>query len=156
MLQIEVIGNLGSDAEIKEIRGNKYVSFSVADTFRGSDGQGGRVERTNWVSVLWYGDGGRLFPYLKKGTQVFVRGRMSIREWNDRTGEKQFSINANASEVTLCGTRGESQESTAVASPAAGAGYGSMYPETGRAVQDFRQNNGLAAPAPSETDDLPF
>ena len=153
MLQIEVIGNLGSDAEIKEINGKKYVSFSVADSYRGADSQGNRVERTNWVSVLWYGDGGRLFPYLKKGTQVFVRGRMSIREWNDRTGEKQFSINANASEVTLCGGRVESQEPAA--SPAGGAGYGSQYPQTHQAVQEFRQNNGLAALASGE-DDLPF
>lgn len=68
MLQIEVIGNLGSDAEIKEINGKKYVSFSVADSYCGADSQGNRVERTNWVSVLWYGDGGRMFSYLKKGT----------------------------------------------------------------------------------------
>ena len=125
MLQIEVIGNLGSDAEIKEINGKKYVSFSVADSYRGTDSQGNRVERTNWVSVLWYGDGGRMFSYLKKGTQVFVRGRMSIREWTDRAGTKQYTINANASEVTLCGGRVESQEPAA--SPAGGAGYGSQY-----------------------------
>lgn len=153
MLQIEVIGNLGNDAEIKEINGKKYVSFSVADSYRGADSQGNRVEKTNWVSVLWYGDGGRMFSYLKKGTQVFVRGRMSIREWTDRAGTKQYTISANASEVTLCGGRVESQEPAA--SPAGGTGYGSQYPQTRQAVQEFRQNNGLAAPAAGD-DDLPF
>lgn len=153
MLQLEVIGNLGSDAEIKEIGGKKYVSFSVADSYRATDAQGNRTERTNWVSVLWYGDGGRLFHYLKKGTQVFVRGRMSIKDWTDRSGQKQFSINATASEVTLCGSRGgDGQEQAA---PTGGAAYCGQYPHTHQAMQDVRH---IAAQEDINegADDLPF
>lgn len=53
MLQLEIIGNLGSDAEIKEINSKRYVSFSVADSYRRTDAQGNRVDKTTWVSVLW-------------------------------------------------------------------------------------------------------
>lgn len=154
MLAIEVIGNLGWDAEIKEFSGKKYVSFSVADSQTSTDSQGNRKERTTWVSVLWYGDGGRLFQYLKKGTKVFVRGRMSIKEYTDRGGEKQFAVNCSANEVTLCGIR-----ETAAAPAQSGGGYapanpGSQYPDTQRAIQNVRQvaQNEAAA----EVDDLPF
>lgn len=72
MLQCEVIGNLGSDAEIKEFSGKKYVSFSVAHSEVSKDQQGNRVGQTTWVSVLWYGDGGGLFQYLKKGNKELL------------------------------------------------------------------------------------
>lgn len=104
MLQLEIIGNLGRDAEIIDIKGRRYVSFSVADSFPATDVAGNRVERTTWVSVLWYGDGGRLLQYLKRGAKVFVRGRMTVKEWTDRAGEKQVSVNVSAGEVILCGS----------------------------------------------------
>lgn len=107
MLQCEVIGNLGSDAEFKEFGGKKYVSFSVAHSEVSKDQQGNRVEQTTWVSVLWYGDGGGLFQYLKKGNKVFVRGRERVKLYADKNGNAQFAINVNASEVQLCGIKGE-------------------------------------------------
>lgn len=111
MLQGEIIGNLGSDAEVKEFQGNrKYVSFNVAHTEYRKDAVGNRVKSTVWVSVLWYGDGGNLLQYLKKGSNVFVRGRLSVGTWKDRNGNIQTSINISASEVTLCGSRQDSQQ----------------------------------------------
>lgn len=74
MLQIEVIGNIGADAEIKEFNGKKYVSFNVAHSERRKDANGTTVESTTWVSVLSFGDGGGLTQYLKRGAKVFVRG----------------------------------------------------------------------------------
>lgn len=153
MLQLEVIGNIGSDAEIKEINGKKYVSFSVADSYRGTDGQGNRIDKTTWVSVLWYGEGGRLIQWLKKGAKVFVRGRMSIKEWTDRTGAKNISINVTASEVNLCGIN-EVQEAAGTSEPASGGGNGSLYPDTARAVQEVHRV--AAAESGQEVDDLPF
>lgn len=107
MLQCEVIGNLGNDAEIKEFGGKKYVSFSVAHSEVSKDQQGSRVEQTTWVSVLWYGDGGGMLQYLKKGCKVFVRGRERVKLYADKNGNAQFAINVNASEVQLCGIKGE-------------------------------------------------
>lgn len=107
MLQIEVIGNLGSDAKIKEFSGKKYVSFDVAHLERKKDANGVVTEHTTWVSVLWYGDGGSLTQYLKKGCKIFVRGRLVPKVYNDRNGNPQVGLNMYANEVYLCGTKAE-------------------------------------------------
>lgn len=111
MLQCEVIGNLGNDAEIKDFSGKKYVSFSVAHSEVSKDQQGNRVEQTTWVSVLWYGEGGGLLQYLKRGSKVFVRGRQKVKVYSDKNGNAQCAINVNASEVQLCGIKGENNNS---------------------------------------------
>ena len=86
MLQLEIIGNLGNDAEIKEFNGKKYVSMNVAHSEKKRDANGSVLETTTWVSVLWYGDGGNLTQYLKRGCKVFVRGRLSLKIYQDKHG----------------------------------------------------------------------
>lgn len=107
MLQCEVIGNIGNDAEIKDFSGKKYVSFNVAHSEKRKDANGTMIESTTWVSVLWYGDGGGLTQYLKRGCKVFVRGCLSVKSYQDRNGNTQVAVNVNASEVNLCGLKGE-------------------------------------------------
>lgn len=79
MLQIQVIGNLGSDAEVKELNGNKAVCFNVAHTERWNQDDGTKRESTTWISCILNGDGGKLLPYLKRGAQVFIEGSGSTR-----------------------------------------------------------------------------
>lgn len=148
MLQIEVIGNLGRDAEVKEFSGRKYVCFSVAHTenVRPRTPSEPPTQRTVWLSVYWYGEGGNTFPYLKRGAKVFVRGSMRNNLYTDRTGQTRVDINVNAREVYLCG------------SPAQPAATG--QPQQQPAVATQTQP---AAPAPQPVpapiggeDDLPF
>lgn len=121
MLKAELIGNLGNDAEIKEFGGKKYVALSVATTEYANDDQGNRTDVTTWVSVLWYGEGGGLFAYLKRGAKVFVRGNLRAKMYADKQGVQQVSINVNASEVQLCGSKAEaSPQQPAPAAPAKG------------------------------------
>lgn len=68
MLVLEAIGNLGADAIIKDLNGQKYIAFSVAHTESYKDSQGQRHERTTWVSCLKYGES-QVINYLKKGTR---------------------------------------------------------------------------------------
>ena len=103
MLQLEIIGNLGNDAEIKEFSGKKYVSMNVAHSEKKKDGS----ENTVWVSVLWYGDGGGLFQYLKRGCKVFLRGRLVPKAYIDKQNQPQCAVNMYANEVTLCGGKQE-------------------------------------------------
>lgn len=124
MLQLEVIGNLGNDAEIKEFSGKKYVSMNVAHSEKRKDGG----ETTVWVSVLWYGDGGGLFQYLKRGCKVFLRGRLVPKAYTDKRNQPQCALNMYANEVNLCGGK---QEST-------------------------RQDAATTSVAPNPDDDLPF
>lgn len=109
MLQLEVIGNLGSNAEIKRFGDKDYVSFSVAHTEKRKDAQ--IQEATTWVSVLWYGNGGGVYQYLTKGAKVFVRGKATLRTYQDKNGYTQAALSCNATEVFLCGAR-EQQSST--------------------------------------------
>lgn len=142
MLKAELIGNLGSDAEIKEFGGKKYVALSIATTEYAKDEQGNRADVTTWVSALWYGDGGGLFAYLKKGAKVFVRGNLRTKIYTDKQGVQQVAINVNASEVQLCGSKADT--SPQQASPAAPTKGNSAPPQP------------TPAPVPQVVDDLPF
>ena len=147
MLQIEVIGNLGRDAEVKEFSGRKYVCFSVAHTenVRPRTPSEPPTQRTVWLSVYWYGEGGNTYPYLKRGAKVFVRGTMRNNLYTDRTGQTRVDINVNAREVYLCGSAatGQPQQQTATAQPQQQAAPAPTYPQP--------------QPAPiGGEDDLPF
>ena len=102
MLKAEIIGNLGSDAEIRIINEKKYVAFSVAHSERRIDANGVPIEKTTWVSVLKPGDGGKFIQYLKKGTKVFVRGGIYTKIYNDQNGVPHVAININADDIQLC------------------------------------------------------
>lgn len=104
MLRFEVIGNLGSDAEIKSEGGRTYVQFSVADTRKFKKDDGTEVEKTNWVSCFMSRTDSAIIPYLKKGVKVFVRGTGDLRIYSS---EKERCMKAgasiNVSEIELCG-----------------------------------------------------
>ena len=88
MLAVTVIGNIGNDAEIKEFNGQKFIAFNVASTERYKDGQGNQHSRTTWVSCLKPGESS-VVSYLKKGTQVYVRGSLSVKTFNSGKQETQ-------------------------------------------------------------------
>lgn len=79
MLKLTVIGNLGSDAELRKESGQPFVSMSIAHTEKRKDAQGIEHESTQWISATLNGDGGNLLPYLKKGTRVYAYGDVATR-----------------------------------------------------------------------------
>lgn len=79
MLKLTVIGNLGSDAELRKESGQPFVSMSIAHTEKRKDAQGVEHETTQWISATLNGDGGNLLPYLKKGTRVYAYGDVATR-----------------------------------------------------------------------------
>lgn len=130
MLRAEIIGNIGSDAELKQLGNNTYISFNVAHSERDAQGQ----ETTTWVSVLRYDNGnGRLLPLLKKGTKVYVAGSLRVNTYTDRGGNNRTSLDLNADVVQLCGSMPAQQ-----AAPQ---------------QQQFAQQGNPFAP---QADDLPF
>lgn len=86
MNKLEVIGNLGADAEVKVENGKKFVSLSIADTRRRKKADGTTEEKTLWVSATINGDGGELMQYLVKGVKVWATGDMEVRTYHS---EKQ-------------------------------------------------------------------
>lgn len=81
MLKVFATGNLGSDAEVRQVGNTNVVSFNIASTKKGYTKQDGSVvdDVTTWVTVKkWKGEG--LAPYLTKGIRVAVSGELEIRE----------------------------------------------------------------------------
>mgnify|MGYP003571314974 CR=1 FL=1 len=100
MLQVEIIGNIGSDAQVKDFNGKKYIAFNVAHSEKFKNQQGVETERTTWVSVLKPGESA-VAQYLKKGTPVFVRGDLSVKAYQDNAHNWQVGVNCLAREVQL-------------------------------------------------------
>lgn len=108
MLDLQVIGNLGADATIKDFNGRKAVVFNVAHTDKWKDEQGTAHETTTWVSCIWNGDGGKVLPYLKKGQMVFVSGTPSLRIYDSPKEHcKVAGLNLRVNRIELVGGKKE-------------------------------------------------
>ena len=91
--KVFLVGNLGRDAEQRHTANGTAVSnFSLATTDTWTDKSGQRQERTEWHRVVvWDRQAESLQPYLTKGKQICVEGRLQTREWNDRDGNKRYN-----------------------------------------------------------------
>jgi len=106
--KVILIGHLGRDAETAYTASQVAVTkFSVATNRRWKDQQTGEwKEETNWTNVvLWRGE--NVAPYLTKGKQVFVEGRLQTRSYDDKDGKKVWTTEVVAEDVILLGGRGE-------------------------------------------------
>lgn len=147
MLVMETCGFLGNDAEIKEFNGKRYISFNVAASDRHKDANGTVVSRTTWVSCLKLGEGA-LATYLKKGTQVFIRGDLSTKIFTNANGA-QVGINCHVRELQLLSGGSKQTDGNASAQqPTATA-----QPQAQPAQPPY---GATAAPASEKNDDLPF
>ena len=107
--KVTLIGHLGRDAETAYTASQTAVTkFSVATNRRWKDQQTGEwKEETNWTNVvLWRGE--NVGPYLTKGKQVYVEGRLQTRSYDDKDGKKVWTTEVVAEDVILLGGRGES------------------------------------------------
>ena len=93
--QCQFIGNLGADPEIKSFQqGGRIANLRIAITENWKDKQTGeKKERTEWVSVVVASDGlvGVVERYLRKGSKVFVSGKLRTRKWQDQSGNDRYS-----------------------------------------------------------------
>lgn len=105
MIRIEMIGNLGADAELKDNNGRKFVSFRVAHTDKWKNSQTGQDNvSTVWASCAINGDAHNLLPYLKKGVKVFVRGSVQLNMYSSpKTHQIECGLNIAVWEIELCG-----------------------------------------------------
>ena len=106
--KVILIGHLGRDAETAYTSSQTAVTkFSVATNRRWKDQQTGEwKEETNWTNVvLWRGE--NVAPYLTKGKQIYVEGRLQTRSYDDKDGKKVWTTEVVAEDVILLGGRGE-------------------------------------------------
>lgn len=119
MLEATVIGNLGSDAVIKDFGGSKFISFNVAHSERYTDRNGNPTERTTWLSVLKPArEDDRLCQYLTKGTQVYLRGNISARVYQGKDGLYNAALNIHCTHLQLLSSSARQQDPQAAPAPA--------------------------------------
>jgi single-strand DNA-binding protein len=137
--KIIIVGYLGRDPELRYIPdGTPVCDFTVATTERRKDKSGEPQEVTTWFRVTaWRRLAELASQYLSKGRQVYLEGRLTQKEYQDRDGNTRFSLEVNASDIHFIGSRGdEPQVMRAEAS--------------GRTRQDAEQS------PPVTEDDIPF
>ena len=106
MFKIDVIGNLGADAETRVSNGATYVTFRVAHTIKNVDMQSGEIIREAvWVSCSKAGECTNLMPFLRKGTKVYVRGNAQLKVYTGHDGKPHAGINLYVHELELCGSQ---------------------------------------------------
>lgn len=89
--KVILVGNLGRDPELKYLEGNiARLSFSLATTEIHKDKSGNRIDHTEWHNVvLWRNLAENAQKLLKKGTQVYIEGKLQTRQWSDKDGHKK-------------------------------------------------------------------
>ena len=108
--KVILIGNLGRDPELKYLEGNvARVNFSLATSDSYKDKNGNRVEQTEWHNiVMWRGLAESAEKYLKKGTQVYIEGKLQTRQWNDKEGHKRSTTEIVAESYVILQRRDSS------------------------------------------------
>lgn len=112
--QCQFIGNLGADPEVKSFQsGDRIANLRIAVTERWKDKQSGeRKERTEWVSVvLRAGLVEVAEKYLRKGSKVFVSGKMVTRKWQDRDGMDRYSTEIMGNQLIMLDSKSDGQQS---------------------------------------------
>ncbi|HKP52440.1 MAG TPA: single-stranded DNA-binding protein [Chloroflexia bacterium] len=108
LCKIMLIGNLGKDPEMKYTQqGTPVTNFSMAVTrsFKTADGQ--TKEETEWFRVnAWRKLAETCNEYLRKGSKVYIEGRLYTREWQTQEGQTRTSVEVEASEMIMLDTKG--------------------------------------------------
>lgn len=106
MLKLQVIGNLGADAEFKSSNGKEFLTFRVADTRKYADADGVVTEVTTWVGCIMDKPSGSLAKFLTKGTKVYVEGLPRFRTYKatkNGTTDYFVSVDLSVNFIQLCG-----------------------------------------------------
>jgi single-strand DNA-binding protein len=107
--KVILVGRLGRDPEIRYTGGGQAVAnFSIATDETYKDKAGERQKRTEWHKIVVWGKQAEIAQqYLKKGSLIFIEGRIQSREWQDKEGQKRTSFEIVATNFRMLGGRGD-------------------------------------------------
>jgi single-strand DNA-binding protein len=111
--KVILIGRLGRDPEVRYTPGGKAVAnFSIATSEQWTNKEGTKTEQTEWHRIVAWGRTGEVCgEYLKKGSMVYIEGRLQTRSWEDREGVKKYTTEVVAQVMQMLG--GTSKEGRA-------------------------------------------
>ena len=103
-----LVGNLGKDPEVRAIEGGRKVAnFSLATTESYKDKNGERVDSTEWHNIVFWGPIVDVIEkYLKKGSQVYIEGKIRTRSYDDKEGLKKYTTEIVGQTLTMLGGGG--------------------------------------------------
>ncbi|MCI4669107.1 MAG: single-stranded DNA-binding protein [Bacteroidia bacterium] len=157
--KVELIGNLGQDPEVRHTdKGIMYTTLNLACTERFRDREGNNVDRTEWLRVtLWRGQAEIASKYLRKGSTVFIEGRLRTSSWETPQGEKRSRTDIEGIRLILLD--GRPQQSNP-------GGQGQMHSPVSQTNYQSQQSNPVNQQGSStnntpdiqenDVDDLPF
>ncbi|MBC9890050.1 MAG: single-stranded DNA-binding protein [Opitutae bacterium] len=110
--KVILIGNLGADPEVKYTpSGVPVANFNLATSESWTDRNGERQERTEWHRlVLWRKLAEIAGQYLKKGSKLYVEGRLQTRSWDDQSGQKRYTTEVVVNDMQMLDSRGEAPD----------------------------------------------
>ncbi len=148
--KVILIGNLGADPETRYLpSGDAVANIRIATTDVWKDKSGEKQEHTEWHRIAFFGKLAEIAgEYLKKGSPVYIEGRIRTRKWQDKEGQDRYSTEIVADRMQLLGSRGGGSESAsrepkAVAPAESGGGAKPAAKKSGASFDDM-------------DDDIPF
>jgi single-strand DNA-binding protein len=149
--KVILIGNLGSDPEVRHLsNGSVVANFNIATSESFTNKNGERVTQTEWHRIeLWDGLAKIAEQYLKKGNSVYVEGKLKTETWQDSDGNNRTTTRIRGLNLTMLGSRNADQQDD--------SGYQQNQATEAKPAKPSPKNE-TNAPAPStdEPDDLPF
>ena len=164
--KVMLIGNVGRDPEVRYLDGTsgsaKVATFTLATTERYRDRNGETRENTEWHNIVaWRGNADVVERFVKKGTQLYVEGRLRTRSWDDQTGNKRYTTEILVDNLQLLGKKSDNpgggyQAAAPAQAQPAQQSYAPAQPSYAPAqhVQQPAQPQNVADDMPD--DDLPF
>ena len=154
--KVILVGRLGRDPETRYTGGGQAVAnFSVATDETYKDKSGERQKRTEWHKIVVWGKQAEIAQqYLKKGSLIFIEGRIQSREWQDKEGQKRTSFEIVANNFRMLGGRGDGGGSGAGGSTG-GSARSEEHDQSGPA-DDFGGGGGGHTGPEISDEDIPF
>ena len=155
--KVILVGNLGNDPEVRYANnGAAIANISVATSESWKDkNTGEQQERTEWHRVVLFNRLGEIAgEYLRKGSKVYIEGKLQTRKWQDQSGQDKYTTEIVGNEMQMLDSRGDNAGQ--------GGGYQARQPapahQGGGQQQSAPQQNAAPQPAPANDfdDDIPF
>jgi single-strand DNA-binding protein len=138
--KVILVGNLGKDPEVKYLdSGVAVANFSLATTENYKNKEGERVSQTEWHNiVLWRGLAEVAEKWLKKGSSVYIEGKIKTRKWEDKDGNTRYNTEILADNMTMLGGKSNADSTSPTSS------------------ESTSSESTTSKPSEDTADDLPF
>lgn len=150
--KVIVIGNLGADPEVRYMpSGGAVTNIRVATSERWKDRQTGeQQERTEWHRIVMFNKLGEIAgEYLRKGSKVFIEGKLRTRKWQDQSGQDRYTTEIVADEMQML-------EGRAPGSAASGPQANNSQSQSSAMAQSQNSQNAPSMESEDFDDDIPF